>query len=367
VDREAEWNRIKQQFPNSTTEKAKVSKKRKKPMRTEEGSAYSKAFTRVKGCLFSMRPEQAYLDAYEGGGWGGHSHNKIKPEAELRSARMKIRRAKGRIREVMQSLKGEYPKGVRINEDQIDDDGIDAEGIVCCVCGGEGCDEVGNDILLCDAKGCHRAFHQQCITPPPTKEELGGEDDDWFCQTCECRLDILDLVSDEFGIEVQSDSELFPELETEDPDKPREESSSDDGDFNPEQEDADGDGASSSSSSSSDEEGAEQKERGSEGEAEDVDIEPGELQALQMEAAVAGAEEETNNAKGKEKEEEEVDVENMGRGKRERKTVDYVKLAEEDAMMVCMMSDDEADHGEWKEGASDDDDFTVGFYQAMRT
>ena len=31
----------------------------------------------------------------------------------------------------------------------------------------------------------------------------------------ECRLDILDLVSDEFGIEVQSDSELFPELETE--------------------------------------------------------------------------------------------------------------------------------------------------------
>ena len=101
VDREAEWNRIKQQFPNSTTEKAKVSKKRKKPMRTEEGSAYSKAFTRVKGCLFSMRPEQAYLDAYEGGGWGGHSHNKIKPEAELRSARMKIRRAKGRIREVL--------------------------------------------------------------------------------------------------------------------------------------------------------------------------------------------------------------------------------------------------------------------------
>ena len=87
-----------------------------------------------------------------------------------------------------------------------------------------------------------------------------------------------------------------------------------------------------------------------------VDIEPGEVDALKSEARM--------DTEADSKEEEQIDLENTGRGKRERKAVDYVKLAEQDEM-VCMMSDDEDEAGEWKEGSKEDEDFTAGFFQAL--
>jgi hypothetical protein len=68
------------------------------------------------------------------------------------------------------SLHSQYPAGVRMGEDEYDSDGIEAEKIACCVCGGFDCEGEGNDILLCDAKGCNRAFHQRCLVPVPTAE-----------------------------------------------------------------------------------------------------------------------------------------------------------------------------------------------------
>lgn len=40
-------------------------------------------------------------------------------------------------------------------------------------------------------------------TPSTTLSCHTGEDDDWFCQTCDCRLEILDIVNEEFGTNVE--------------------------------------------------------------------------------------------------------------------------------------------------------------------
>jgi len=327
-------------------QKASASK-RKKPMRTDEGSVYGKALRRIKDALGTIRQNQAYLDAYEGGGWGGHGWNKIKPESELRSSRARIRKGKHRMREIVLSLKGLYP-GESVAEEEYDSDGIEAEKIACCVCKGYDCEGEGNDILLCDAKGCDRAYHQQCITPPPTAEDLGGPEDDWFCQTCDCRLDLLDLINDEFGTKYVDDADLFPEADVAESDDQggRDETDSSDDDFDL--------GKEASSSDSDDED-----EAGPSGEAvcEAVEMEPGELAALKAEAGVV-----------EEEEEDEEDLENMGRGKRARKAVDYAKLAEREGLLFHMSDDDEDDggKGEWKEGDKEDEDFTsTNFFGAM--
>lgn len=49
----------------------------------------------------------------------------------------------------------------------------------CEVCG-DGDDEVGNDLLLCEASGCGRAYHLQCLHPP-----LGAVPKRrWLCPDC---------------------------------------------------------------------------------------------------------------------------------------------------------------------------------------
>ncbi|GJD12839.1 Protein Jade-1 [Galdieria sulphuraria] len=46
----------------------------------------------------------------------------------------------------------------------------------CSVCGSGDCDEIGNDIILCD--GCHVAVHQTCYGVRSIPEG------DWFCSSC---------------------------------------------------------------------------------------------------------------------------------------------------------------------------------------
>ena len=50
---------------------------------------------------------------------------------------------------------------------------------VCEACG-DGDDEAGNEILLCDGEGCEAAFHLQCLPVALTQVPLG----DWFCPAC---------------------------------------------------------------------------------------------------------------------------------------------------------------------------------------
>ena len=71
-------------------------------------------------------------------------------------------------------LKGDGKEG--------DDDGVDVLEITCSNCGGM--DTENNDILLCDKKGCCRAYHQKCQSPEVKKAELAAAGD-WFCRECE--------------------------------------------------------------------------------------------------------------------------------------------------------------------------------------
>ena len=50
---------------------------------------------------------------------------------------------------------------------------------VCEVCGDDD-DEPGNDILLCEAPGCHRGYHMWCLTPKLTHVPRRQ----WLCPDC---------------------------------------------------------------------------------------------------------------------------------------------------------------------------------------
>ena len=62
---------------------------------------------------------------------------------------------------------------------------------VCAVCG-NGDDEEGNDILLCDGRGCRAAYHLKCL-PVPLLAIPHGE---WLCPGCAaqaCRVELMPL------------------------------------------------------------------------------------------------------------------------------------------------------------------------------
>lgn len=60
-----------------------------------------------------------------------------------------------------------------------DDSGVSLDDLTCCIClENHASDE--NDLVLCDAAGCYRAWHQRCCKP----EICDLDDDDWFCPFC---------------------------------------------------------------------------------------------------------------------------------------------------------------------------------------
>ena len=61
-------------------------------------------------------------------------------------------------------------------EEEDDDDDDDDECVVCC-----GADsQPGNEMLLCDRRGCDGAYHQQCLRPAVRRVPEGA----WHCPTC---------------------------------------------------------------------------------------------------------------------------------------------------------------------------------------
>ena len=52
---------------------------------------------------------------------------------------------------------------------------------VCTTCG-DGEEEKGNYIMLCDGVGCHKAYHMQCLDPP--MKRMPWKNRDWFCPDC---------------------------------------------------------------------------------------------------------------------------------------------------------------------------------------
>lgn len=64
--------------------------------------------------------------------------------------------------------------------------------------GGEATDE--NDIAICDK--CRVPYHQDCHAPPLRPEDLGEEEDEWWCSRCELVYDRLsNAVLDAYGVE----------------------------------------------------------------------------------------------------------------------------------------------------------------------
>ncbi|KAL9184867.1 hypothetical protein ACHAXT_002644 [Thalassiosira profunda] len=69
------------------------------------------------------------------------------------------------------------------DDDASDDSGVSLDDLACWVChGAHATDE--NDMLLCDGRGCYRAFHMQCLEPRIGPADCSSEDDDWFCPLC---------------------------------------------------------------------------------------------------------------------------------------------------------------------------------------
>lgn len=57
-----------------------------------------------------------------------------------------------------------------------------------------------DDILLCDFAGCFRSYHQNCLSPPITPSAFPDQEEDWFCWQCECLMDCLETLEDEFPV-----------------------------------------------------------------------------------------------------------------------------------------------------------------------
>ena len=142
------------------------------------------ALSRIRSQLSAVRFNEMYLQSYESEGWsrsGSKSKKrKLRPEAELRRARRKIRNAKSKIRSVLRDVVTAVAGAkseIQIPDEAYEDDFVDTEKICCAVCGSADATE-GNDILLCDRAGCNKAFHQKCLNPIVT--DCGDEDDDWY-------------------------------------------------------------------------------------------------------------------------------------------------------------------------------------------
>ena len=87
------------------------------------------------------------------------------------------------------SKKGEKKSKDNSNDDD-DDSGITLDDLQCAVCMiGDATDE--NDVLLCDGKDCHRAFHMKCVYPHVKQEDIENEDEDWFCPICSQSTELM--------------------------------------------------------------------------------------------------------------------------------------------------------------------------------
>eukprot|EP00536_Pseudo-nitzschia_multiseries_P007431 jgi/Psemu1/195581/e_gw1.175.12.1 len=64
-----------------------------------------------------------------------------------------------------------------------DDSGITLDDLQCSICMiGDATDD--NDVILCDGKDCHRAYHMKCVYPAIKPEDIENEDENWFCPIC---------------------------------------------------------------------------------------------------------------------------------------------------------------------------------------
>lgn len=166
-------------------------------------NGYDRAYNRLRKQLSRLRQEQALVEAYAADGWRGASREKVKPVAEIKRAKEQITRCKEFIRECVKYC-DEAEGDKSIPAELFDEDGeLDLDHIFCSKCGGnESTDD--NDIILCDGH-CDRAYHVRCLVPPVDPESL-PEDEGWLCPSCDRKIDMIDIINDEFGTEYEYDT-----------------------------------------------------------------------------------------------------------------------------------------------------------------
>lgn len=178
------------------TNKRRCRKRKRKTVEPHEDET-SRIKKRVKYLLNRMKVEQNLIDAYSAEGWKGQSREKIRPERELLRAKAQIIQFQVGIREAVQQLDCLGQKG-SIENSVFDSQGRIYHGdIFCAKCKLQDA-LVDNDIILCDGF-CNRAFHQLCLEPPLSTEDIPPGDEGWLCPVCECKLECLDVVNAYLG------------------------------------------------------------------------------------------------------------------------------------------------------------------------
>ncbi|XP_020553235.1 pathogenesis-related homeodomain protein isoform X1 [Sesamum indicum] len=176
-------------------------KKRKNNVELDEACRLQR---RTRYLLIKMKLEQNLIDAYSAEGWKGQSREKIKPEKELQRAKKQILKCKLGIREAIRQLDLLSSEG-RINDSVVAPDGaVHHEHIVCAKCKLQ---ETlpDNDIILCDGT-CNCAFHQKCLDPPLSTENIPPGDEGWFCKFCKKKMEILEATNAHIGTHFPMDS-----------------------------------------------------------------------------------------------------------------------------------------------------------------
>ncbi|KAL7096328.1 hypothetical protein ACP275_10G073400 [Erythranthe tilingii] len=186
-------------LPNSKRRRSR--KKRKNNVELDEASKLQR---RTRYLLIRMKLEQNLLDAYSAEGWKGQSREKIRPEKELQRAKMQILKYKLGIREAIHQLDLLSSEGQISNSAVAPDGSVHHEHIICAKCKlREALPD--NDIILCDGT-CNCAFHQKCIDPPLSTENIPPGDQGWFCKFCKKKMEILEATNAHLGTHFPVDS-----------------------------------------------------------------------------------------------------------------------------------------------------------------